>query len=119
MKRVLEIRNQLKKYLRTIAGDAPFLSCEENMNVVKKCLCVGLFMNAARLTSDGSYKTIKDGRIVYIHPSSILLRVSIVPEWIIYYDVQLTTEEYMRDITVINPLWLLEVAPHFYEYYYI
>lgn len=117
MKRVLEIRNQLKKYLIKLIGkkDVKFETCNENYNVIKKCLCSGLFMNAARLTSDGSYRTIKDGRSVYIHPNSILLRVSKVLNWVIYYDVELTSEEYMREISFINPLWLLEIAPHFYE----
>lgn len=28
----------------------------------------------------------------------------------------LTTKEYMRDVTAIDPLWLAEIAPHFYVY---
>ena len=56
----------------------------------------------------------RDSRPVAIHPSSILFQLSQVPHWVVYNDCVLTSEEFMRDVSVINPLWLSELAPHYY-----
>ncbi len=83
---------------------------------VRKCITHGFFSNSAKLAPNGLYKTVRDGRVVSLHPSSVLYRsTSALPPWIVYHDVTLTSLEYIRDVTVINPKWLLEVAPHFYE----
>lgn len=34
---------------------------------------------------------------------------------LLFYEVLQTNKTYMKDITVIQPEWLLELAPHFYE----
>lgn len=42
---------------------------ELNTNIVK-CLVSGFFMNAARRTVDGNYRTVKNPHSIMIHPSS-------------------------------------------------
>ena len=37
------------------------------------------------------------------------------PKWVIYYELVLTSKEYMRSNMPLNPEWLTEVAPHFYK----
>jgi ATP-dependent RNA helicase DHX8/PRP22 len=37
-------------------------------------------------------------------------------EWVVYHEVIQTTKVYMREVSVIQPSWLYEVAPNFYEY---
>lgn len=49
-----------------------------------------------------------------VHPYSVLHGAA--AEWVVYHEVVLTTELFIRDLTVIDPMWLSELAPHFYEY---
>jgi len=51
--------------------------------------------------------------VVYIHPSSSLFNRA--PEYLVYHEVVLTTREYMRECTAIEPKWLVEVAPRFFR----
>lgn len=38
------------------------------------------------------------------------------PEWVVYHELVLTTKEYMREVTAIDPKWLVEFAPAFYKF---
>lgn len=71
-------------------------SCEEDHDALRRCLVTGFFSNAARLLPNGNYRTIKDGREVAVHPSSVVYRLGHVPEWVIYHDVMLTSQEFIR-----------------------
>jgi hypothetical protein len=73
------------------------------------------FGNAAKLASDGTYRTIKDNRSVTMHPSSILSTNGTPPTWIVYNETQYTTTEFVKTITGIKPMWLAELAPHYYQ----
>lgn len=72
-----------------------------------KALTSGFFFNAARLNRSGdSYRTVKQNQTVHIHPSSSMLESK--PRWVIYYELVLTSKEYMRQVMEIQPNWLLE-----------
>lgn len=49
----------------------------------------------------------------HCHPSSSLFEEP--PEWVIYHELVLTSKEFMRNLIVIDPKWLLEIAPHYYK----
>ena len=34
---------------------------------------------------------------------------------VVYHEVLHTSQAYMRDLSVIDPAWLLELAPHYYQ----
>lgn len=53
-----------------------------------------------------------DNHTVFIHPTSALFQKS--PEWVVYHELVLTSKEYMRNITKIDPKWLVDVAPSFF-----
>lgn len=96
LKRAREIRSQLRGYIKRLKNvkDFDISTCEGDSEtgffikrcflflflihfsffLVRKCLVSGFFANAARLASNGLYKTVKDGRIVSLHPSSVLYR---------------------------------------------
>ena len=59
------------------------------------------------------YKTLVEGTPVYIHPSSALFSRN--PECFVYHELVLTTREYCHNVTAIEPKWLVEVAPQFFE----
>ncbi|PHT96770.1 hypothetical protein BC332_34304 [Capsicum chinense] len=62
---------------------------------------------------NGMYKTVRTSQEVYIHPSSVLFRVS--PKFIMYHSLVSTDRQYMRNVITIDPSWLTEAAPHFYQ----
>ncbi|KFK28520.1 hypothetical protein AALP_AA7G007300 [Arabis alpina] len=113
MKKVVEIRDQLKRIARRLG--IALKSCDGDMEAVRKAVTAGFFANACRLEphSNGVFKTIRGSEEVYIHPSSVLFRVN--PKWVVYQSIVSTERQYMRNVITINPSWLTEVAPHFYQ----
>ncbi|OMH85218.1 Pre-mRNA-splicing factor ATP-dependent RNA helicase-like protein cdc28 [Zancudomyces culisetae] len=87
---------------------------------LRKALTAGFFYNAAKLNkSNASYSTVKKNNTIYIHPSSCLFSAKedphSLPKFVVYYELVLTTKEYMRQLIEINPNWLTELAPHLYS----
>lgn len=114
MKKVLEVREQLRRIAQRIG--LVLKSCESDIQVVRKAVTAGFFANACNLEAyshNGMYKTLRGSQEVYIHPSSVLFRVN--PKWVIYTSLVSTDRQYMRNVMTIDPSWLLEAAPHFYQ----
>ncbi|KAK7302892.1 hypothetical protein RJT34_13789 [Clitoria ternatea] len=114
MRKVLEVRDQLKRIAQRIG--LVLKSCDGDMQAVRKAVCAGFFANACHLEAyshNGMYKTLRGSQEVYIHPSSVLFRVN--PKWVIYNSLVSTDRQYMRNVITIDPSWLLEAAPHFYQ----
>ncbi|XP_017778028.1 PREDICTED: probable ATP-dependent RNA helicase DHX35 [Nicrophorus vespilloides] len=112
LKRVVEIRKRLEKML--VNYGVPLVSCGGFAETVCKCLVTGLFPNAAYLHHSGVYKTVRGDIELHVHPDSSLYTIT-QPQWVLFCEVLHTTELFMRDLTVINSEWLLELAPHFYH----
>jgi ATP-dependent RNA helicase DHX8/PRP22 len=91
----------------------PVDSCGRNYNLIRRALCSGFFRNAAKKDPTGGYRTMVENQPVYIYPGSAIFQKN--PEWVIYHELVLTTKEYMRNATQIEPKWLLEYAPEFYR----
>ncbi|WVZ72770.1 hypothetical protein U9M48_021179 [Paspalum notatum var. saurae] len=115
LKKVIDIRGQL---LRIVKGfGIPLKSCDRDMQAVRKAIIAGSFANACHLeeySQNGMYKTIRTSQEVYIHPSSVLFRVN--PKWVIYQSLVSTDKHYMRNVIAIEPSWLTEAAPHFFQF---
>ncbi|PON77899.1 RNA helicase, ATP-dependent DEAH box [Parasponia andersonii] len=115
MKKVLEIREQLRRTAQRIG--IVLKSCEGDMLVVRNAITAGFFANACHLEAyshNGKYKTIRGSQEVYIHPSSVLFRVN--PKWVIYHSLVSTDKQYMRNVISIDPSSLTDAAPHFYQH---
>ncbi|KAL5146517.1 Pre-mRNA-splicing factor ATP-dependent RNA helicase DEAH1 [Glycine soja] len=41
--------------------------------------------------------------------------LNVLPRWVVYHELVLTTKEYMRQVTELKPEWLVEIAPHYYQ----
>ncbi|KAG5014338.1 hypothetical protein JHK85_020474 [Glycine max] len=39
----------------------------------------------------------------------------VLPRWVVYHELVLSTKEYMRQVTELKPEWLVEIAPHYYQ----
>lgn len=113
LSRAISIRGQLEKYMRRFS--LPIVSCEGDAVRLRKCLTSGYFKNAAKMSFDGSYRSVRENAELYVHPSSVLFNRSPSTKWVIFHEVVETQKRFMRDLTVIEEEWLPELAPHFYE----
>ncbi|TQB71659.1 Cyclin-dependent kinase catalytic subunit [Monascus purpureus] len=111
--RARDVRDQLAKLCDRV--EVMISTCGSNDLIpIMKAITAGFFPNAARLQRGGdSYRTVKNGQTVYLHPSSTLFEVN--PKWVIYYELVLTSKEYMRSNMPLQAEWLIEVAPHYYK----
>lgn len=80
--------------------------------IILKAIASGFFMQVGYLHKKGNYVTIKDNQQVRPHPSS---SIESHPDWIVYNEFVLTTQNYVRTISVIKPEWLLEISPKYYN----
>lgn len=89
------------------------LSAGKNVQKIRKCIVAGFFTNVAKKDPQEGYKSMVEGHTIYIHPSSALHNKN--PEWVLYHELVLTSKEYMRNVLVIEPKWLVELAPKFFK----
>ncbi|XP_024531456.1 probable pre-mRNA-splicing factor ATP-dependent RNA helicase DEAH5 [Selaginella moellendorffii] len=113
--RSLRKAQDVRKQLLTIMDKYKLevVSAGKNLTRIRKATCAGFFFHAARKDPQEGYRTIVENQPVYIHPSSALFQHQ--PDWVIYNELVMTTKEYMREITVIDPKWLVELAPRFFK----
>ncbi|MCJ1257295.1 hypothetical protein MMC24_005120 [Lignoscripta atroalba] len=113
--RARDVRDQLAKLCdRVEVVVSVSTSGASDLVPIQKSIAAGFFPNAARLQRGGdSYRTVKNGLTVYLHPSSTLFEVN--PKWLLFYELVLTSKEYMRSNMPLSPEWLVEVAPHYHK----
>ncbi|XP_029129068.1 pre-mRNA-splicing factor ATP-dependent RNA helicase DEAH1 isoform X2 [Cajanus cajan] len=111
MKRARDIRDQLAGLLERV--EIELTSNANDLDAIKKTITSGFFPHTARLQKYGSYQSVKLSQTVHIHPNSGL--VEVLPRWVVYHELVLTTKEYMRQVIELKPEWLVEIAPHYYQ----
>jgi ATP-dependent RNA helicase DHX8/PRP22 len=111
IRRAKDVRTQLQGIMDRYKLE--MVSAGRNYTKVRKAIASGFFTHAAKKDPQEGYKTLVEGQPVYIHPSSALFNKN--PEWVIYHQLVLTTKEYMRGCMTIEPKWLVELAPKFYQ----
>ncbi|XP_027198576.2 putative ATP-dependent RNA helicase DHX35 [Dermatophagoides pteronyssinus] len=111
--RAVEIRNRLKSLLHRFKVR---LISSTDVESILKCIVAGFFTNAAQLDEDGIYRTIRGNYELHIHPTSVLYTMKRLPKFVLFTEVIHTNKDYMKDISVIKPNWLYELAPHYYEF---
>jgi len=109
------VRNQLERIMVRQGMrlcSLPFNSPDYYENI-RKCIVEGFFMQVAHQDDGGgTYTTVKDLQPVKLHPSSCLTNK---PEWVVYHEFVLTTQNFIRTVTQITGRWLVELAPTYYE----
>lgn len=111
MKKARDIREQLINLLDKVEIE---LKSVIDTDTIRKAFTMGFFSNSAQIQNSGeSYRSIKHNQSMYIHPSSVLFGNQ--PKFVIYFELMLTTKEYMRQVVEISPSWLLEAAPHYFK----
>lgn len=112
LKRSQDVRKQLLGIMDRHKLDV--VSAGKNSVRIQKAICSGFFRNASKKDPQEGYRTLVDSQVVYIHPSSALFNRQ--PEWVVYHELVQTTKEYMREVTTIDPKWLVEFAPSFFRF---
>ena len=112
LKRAQDVRKQMLGIMDRHKLDV--MSCGKNTSSIQKAILSGFFRNAAKKDPQEGYRTLVDSQIVYVHPSSSLFNKQ--PDWVVYHELVLTTREYMREVTAIDPKWLVEFAPNFFKF---
>ena len=121
LKRVIEIRNQLIRFLKKLGrvNSLGMAEGEERSKAIRKCVTAGFFFNVAKLNNDGRYYTIRGDRRILVTPSqaSIFHTRGSHSEYIIFCE----THDGARGgielnaVSAIDPRWLREIAPHYWE----
>lgn len=118
-KNVFQIRAQITLYMRNLFGDEKEeedSDDEDGRNApldvekVIKCFIKGYVANTAIGYPDRSYRTIFQGELISVHPSSLLFGKKC--DGIMYIEFVYTTKGYARTVSSIDPEWVLEIAPH-------
>ncbi len=112
MKKVREIRQQLKEILE--AKKLEVISCGNDWDVVRKCICSAYFHHAARLKGIGEYVNLRTGMPIHLHPTSALYGMGMTPDYIVYHELIMTVKEYMQCVTAVDGQWLAELGPMFF-----
>nr|XP_043607502.1 probable pre-mRNA-splicing factor ATP-dependent RNA helicase DEAH5 [Erigeron canadensis] len=111
LRRAQDVRKQLLSIMNKYKLD--IVSAGKNFTKIQKAITAGFFFHASRKDPQEGYRTIIENQPVYIHPSSTLLQRQ--PDWVIYHELVMTTKEYMREACVVDPKWLVELAPRFFK----
>ena len=111
MRRAQDVRKQLITIMDRYKLD--LVSAGSNWKKIQMAVTSGFFFHAARKDPQEGYKTLVEQQAVSIHPGSSLFQQQ--PDWIIYHELVMTTKEYMRECTTIDPKWLVELAPRFFK----
>ncbi|KAF2495583.1 P-loop containing nucleoside triphosphate hydrolase protein [Lophium mytilinum] len=82
--RARDVRDQLAKLCDRVEVTLSTSGISDHI-AIRKAITAGFFPNAARLQRGGdSYRTVKNGMTVYLHPSSVLMESR--PKWVIFYE---------------------------------
>jgi pre-mRNA-splicing factor ATP-dependent RNA helicase DHX15/PRP43 len=114
LKSAEDVRTQLQRSMERLKINlvSPKFGTVAYYTQIRQALVLGFFMQVAHLERSGTYLTVKDNQIVRLHPSSVL---DTTPEWVLYNEYVLTTQNFIRTVSSVRPEWLLEMAPHYYD----
>ena len=121
LSRAKEVRKNLSNMLKQFSAKREgyvISSCRDDHSSILKCLVCGYFSHAAKLYHDGSYRTIRGNVMVTAYYTSVIAKFGSPPEWIIYNEMFFSNDTVgtqIREISKIDPTWLLEYAKHYYS----
>lgn len=108
------VRQQLSRLMQRMGLPlvSPPYNSKEYSTCIRKAIVSGMFMRVAHLELNGKYQTCKDNQIVELHLSTAL---DTKPQWVAYNEFVLTSKNWIRTCSEIEPIWLLDLAPHYYD----
>ncbi|KAF8555918.1 DUF1605-domain-containing protein [Imleria badia] len=73
------------------------ISCGTDFDILRKAITAGYFHQAARVKGIGEYVNIRTGLPTHLHPTSALYGLGYTPTYVVYYELILTSKEYIYD----------------------
>ncbi|SCV03685.1 LAMI_0H10132g1_1 [Lachancea mirantina] len=114
LQRARDIRMQL---CRSMERQGLYVeSSGTDWSIVRKCICSAYAQQAAKIAGLSKYVHLKNGLELRLHPTSALHGAGDLPPYIVYHELLLTTKEYVNIVTAVDPLWLMEYEPLFYNF---
>ncbi|KNC53325.1 uncharacterized protein AMSG_12204 [Thecamonas trahens ATCC 50062] len=110
--RVREVRAQLLDIMKS--QRLPVISCGSDWDVVRKTIAGAMFEKAARIKGIDEYVNLLTAMPCHLHPSSALIGLGYSADYVVYHELVLTSKEYMRVVTAVDPHWLAEFGSAFY-----
>ena len=114
LKKVREVHAQLEDVCQSL-HIPPHQSVGHDWDVVRRCLTAAFFHQAARLKGIEHYVSMRTQLPCHLHPTSALAGSGYTPEYVVYHELVLTSQEFMRTVTMVNGEWLAELAPKFFQ----
>lgn len=112
LRRARDVRDQLVRLMEKV--EISMVSNPTDDEGIRKAIASGYFYHTATLQRSGDgYRTFHKPQNVHVHPSSALFQSA--PRWILYHEIVETTRAYLRNVTEIEPRWLIEIAPHVFK----
>ncbi|KAG0673083.1 putative ATP-dependent RNA helicase dhr2 [Pichia californica] len=118
-KNVNRIRKQIKDYMSLLENGDDHVMYEDdendhinsplNVELILKSFLKGFITNTAIGMPDRSYRTVTNGNLISIHPSSLLFGSK--KDAMMYIEFVYTVKGYARNVSAIKLEWLQEVAP--------
>uniref|UniRef100_A0A6P6YJK6 RNA helicase n=1 Tax=Dermatophagoides pteronyssinus TaxID=6956 RepID=A0A6P6YJK6_DERPT len=126
MLRARNIHLQLTALLPTLG--LPVRSSESVVDVLKSLLR-GYFCNLAKSNGNRSYTLVQNREVIaQLHPASALLcrrrgkdatqsffRVQALPKLVMFKELVFTKKQFLRGLMPVDPEWVREVAPEYFE----
>eukprot|EP01133_Synstelium_polycarpum_P018017 gene18017-21505_t len=114
IKQATNVRNQLARIMTRY--ELPLVSGDSNSRDyyinLRKCLISGFFMQVAKIEKKNEYFTLGDEQKVLLHPSCGLDKR---PEWVLFNELVLTNQNYIRTVTEVRYEWLYQLAPNYFN----
>ncbi|OLL26800.1 putative ATP-dependent RNA helicase DHX35 [Neolecta irregularis DAH-3] len=121
------VRSQLSRYMDRFNITIRSADPSTGSTAAQKCLTSAYFAHAAHQQPDGTYRLVKEGTVLWVHPTSVMFNRR--AKWVIFHEgtndnyiskltsqvIETANKIYMKDITVIEKDWLPLLAPHYYE----
>jgi pre-mRNA-splicing factor ATP-dependent RNA helicase DHX38/PRP16 len=101
LRRAKEIREQLHDIMALQKME--LVSCGTDWDVIRKCICAGYYHQAARVKGMGEYVNLRTAVTVQLHPTSALYGAGVLPEYVVYHELVLTSREFMSTVTSVDP----------------
>merc|ERR1719230_2187394 len=93
----------------------PMKTCGHEWDIVRKAVCAGYFHNSGKLRGIGEYVNMRSSIPCHLHPTSALYGLGYTPDYVVYHEVMYTVKEYMQTVTAVEPYWLAELGPMFFN----
>ncbi|XP_078445480.1 RNA helicase family protein [Wolffia australiana] len=111
LKHARDVHSQIQGYVKQM-GFA-IRSCGDDPQQFRRCLAAAFFLNVALKQPDGTFRALGSNQTVRIHPASVLFRST--AECVVFNELVRTNQNYIRSVSSIDPLWLPELAPHYFS----